>query len=54
VLHGDGDVVVDPRNAELLAGLLPHASLELLPGTGHLFFWQQPERFVALVEEFLL
>lgn len=54
VLHGDGDVVVDPRNGELLAGLLPHASLELFPGTGHLFFWQQPERFVRLVEEFLL
>lgn len=54
VLHGDGDVVVDPRNAELLAGLLPHANLELFPGTGHLFFWQQPERFVRLVEEFLL
>jgi len=54
VLHGDGDVVVDPRNAELLAGLLPHASLELFPGTGHLFFWQQPERFVRLLEEFLL
>jgi 3-oxoadipate enol-lactonase len=54
VLHGDGDVVVDPRNAELLAGLLPHASLELFPGAGHLFFWQHPERFVGLVEEFLL
>jgi pimeloyl-ACP methyl ester carboxylesterase len=54
VLHGDGDVVVDPRNAELLARLLPHASLELFPGTGHLFFWQQPERFVRVLEEFLL
>lgn len=54
VLHGDGDVVVDPRNGELLARLLPHASLEVFPGTGHLFFWQQPERFVRVVEEFLL
>jgi len=54
VLHGDGDVVVDPRNGELLAGLLPHARLELFPGAGHLFFWQQPERFVRLVEDFLL
>lgn len=54
VLHGDGDRVVDPRNAELLASLLPHASVQLLPGTGHLCFWQQPERFVRLVEEFLL
>jgi pimeloyl-ACP methyl ester carboxylesterase len=54
VLHGDGDVVVDPRNGELLARLLPQASLEVFPGTGHLFFWQQPERFVRVVEEFLL
>jgi 3-oxoadipate enol-lactonase len=54
VLHGDGDVVVDPANGELLARLLPHASLEVFPGTGHLFFWQQPERFVRVVEEFLL
>jgi pimeloyl-ACP methyl ester carboxylesterase len=54
VLHGDGDVVVDPQNAELLARLLPHASLELFPGAGHLFFWQQPERFVRVLEEFLL
>ena len=54
VLHGDGDVVVDPRNAELLAALLPHASFELFPGTGHLFFWQEPERFARLVREFLL
>ena len=54
VLHGDGDVVVDPRNADVLAGLLPHASVELFPGTGHLFFWQEPERFARLVGEFLL
>ncbi len=54
VLHGDGDVVVDPRNGELLAELLADASLELFPGTGHLFFWQQPDRFVRRVEEFLL
>jgi pimeloyl-ACP methyl ester carboxylesterase len=53
VLHGDGDVVVDPRNAELLAGLLPDARVERFPGCGHLFFWQEPERFVRTVEDFL-
>jgi 3-oxoadipate enol-lactonase len=53
VLHGDGDVVVDPRNAELLAGLLPDARVELFAGCGHLFFWQEPERFVRTVEDFL-
>ena len=26
----------------------PDARLELFPGAGHLFFWEAPERFVAL------
>ena len=53
VLHGDEDAVVDPRNAELLASLIPHASVERFPGTGHVFFWEQPERFAKVVTEFL-
>jgi 3-oxoadipate enol-lactonase len=53
VLHGTDDVVVDPANAPLLAALIPGARLELFPGTGHLFFWEQPERFVQVVKEFL-
>jgi pimeloyl-ACP methyl ester carboxylesterase len=52
-VHGTDDGVVDPRNSELLAGRIPGARLEFLPDTGHLFFWEQPERFVALVQEFL-
>jgi 3-oxoadipate enol-lactonase len=53
VQHGDEDVVVDPRNADLLVELLPDAHLERLPGTGHLFFWEAPERFVSSVSAFL-
>jgi 3-oxoadipate enol-lactonase len=53
VLTGDLDVVVDPRNAQLLAERIPGARLEVFPGTGHLFFWEQPERFVEVVKEFL-
>jgi 3-oxoadipate enol-lactonase len=53
VLHGTDDFVVDPANAELLAALIPGARVELFPGTGHLFFWEQPERFVRVVKEFL-
>ncbi len=53
VQHGDEDVVVDPRNADLLVGLLRDARLERFPGTGHLFFWEAPERFVASVAAFL-
>lgn len=53
VQHGSEDVVVDPRNADLLVQLLPDARLERFPGTGHLFFWEQPERFVESVSAFV-
>ena len=54
ILHGTEDVVVDSRNTALLAGRIPDVRVELFPGTGHLFFWEKPDRFVAAVEEFLL
>ncbi len=53
VQHGSEDVVVDPRNSEVLVRLVPDAQLDLFPGTGHLFFWEEPERFVASVASFL-
>ncbi len=53
VLHGTEDVVVDPRNADLLCELLPSARLERFPGCGHLLFWEQPQRFVETVTAFL-
>jgi pimeloyl-ACP methyl ester carboxylesterase len=53
VQHGDGDVVVDPRNSELLVESIPDARLSLYPGAGHLFMWQEPARFVRELEVFL-
>ena len=53
ILHGTEDAVVDSRNAALLALRIPEARVELFPGGGHLFFWEQPERFVEVVTEFL-
>lgn len=53
VLTGTADNVVDWRNSELLAQKIPSARLELFEGRGHLFFWEEPERFAAVVEEFL-
>jgi 3-oxoadipate enol-lactonase len=53
VLTGDEDAVVDPRNSELLAERIPGARLAVFAGGGHLFFWEEPERFVRLVTEFL-
>jgi pimeloyl-ACP methyl ester carboxylesterase len=48
VLHGTADNVVAVGNAQLLGG-----RVELFEGAGHLFFWEQPERFVRIVTEFL-
>ena len=53
VVTGTADEVVDPRNSELLAAGIPGARLEHFEGAGHLFFWQDPDRFVGLLEEFL-
>jgi len=54
VLHGLDDAVVDPRNANVLGALIPNVRVELFAAAGHLFFWEQPERFVEVVREFLL
>jgi pimeloyl-ACP methyl ester carboxylesterase len=53
ILHGTEDAVVDSRNSALLGLRIPDARVELFPGGGHLFFWEQPERFVEVVTEFL-
>ncbi len=54
VLHGDGDHVVDPRNADVLVRQIRHARQVRLPGTGHLSFWEAPDRFLRVVTDFLL
>jgi 3-oxoadipate enol-lactonase len=53
VLHGTEDNVVDRRNADLLAERIPDARARLLPGTGHMFFWEQPGESVRLIAEVL-
>jgi pimeloyl-ACP methyl ester carboxylesterase len=53
VLHGTADAVVDPANAGHLASRIPDARVELFEDRGHLFFWEEPERFVGIVGEFL-
>jgi 3-oxoadipate enol-lactonase len=53
VVHGTEDNVVDAGNADLVAERIPDARLEVFEGCGHLLFWEQPERFARVVEEFL-
>jgi 3-oxoadipate enol-lactonase len=53
VLAGSADVVVDPRNAEVLGELIPNARVEIVPDRGHLMVWEDSERVAELVTEFL-
>ena len=53
VVHGTQDVVLDPDNARVLADGLPDAELVFFEGAGHLLFWEQPDRFVEVVTDFL-
>ena len=53
VLHGTADRVVEVRNAAILGDRIPDARVELFADAGHLFFWEEPERFVRSVRGFL-
>jgi len=53
IVTGTADNVVDPGNADLLAARIPGSRVERLPGLGHLFFWEDADAFVRIVQEFL-
>ncbi|MGI8823787.1 MAG: alpha/beta fold hydrolase [Acidimicrobiia bacterium] len=53
VMSGTADSVVDYRNSEVLAGMIPGATLQLVPDAGHLFFWERPETVTDAVLGFL-
>lgn len=52
VVHGEEDLL-PAAVAHEIAALLPNARVETIPGSGHMPFWEAPERFFALVEDFL-
>ena len=53
IVAGTADNVVDYRNADLLAARIPGSRVELLEGCGHLFFWEQPNESVRMLDGFL-
>jgi proline iminopeptidase len=52
LLHGEDDIV-NPAVARSLSALIQGSKLELIPHAGHMPFWEAPEEFFRLVEEFL-
>jgi pimeloyl-ACP methyl ester carboxylesterase len=53
VITGDQDRVIPALSSDVLAEVIPGARLEVLEGAGHLFFMEQPDRSVELIEDFL-
>jgi 3-oxoadipate enol-lactonase len=53
VLHGTEDRIIARGNAELLAGRIPGAELQLLEGAGHVFWSEQPEVADRLILDFI-
>lgn len=53
VQHGDADALVPIGNGRLLAYLLPNAEFQLIPGSGHCYFIEQPELASQGVTAFL-
>jgi pimeloyl-ACP methyl ester carboxylesterase len=49
VVHGDADGMLPVANGRMIASLIPGARLEILPGVGHMFWWEQPERSAELI-----
>jgi pimeloyl-ACP methyl ester carboxylesterase len=54
VAGGTRDVVVPPANARAIARRIPHARLDLYPGAGHAFLFEDRGRFARAVDGFLL
>jgi poly(3-hydroxyalkanoate) depolymerase len=53
IVHGDRDPVVPLANGRYLARALPHSRLEVVPGAGHLFLFDEPHRVAPALLSFL-
>jgi Serine aminopeptidase, S33 len=53
VLTGDLDQLVAPQNSRIIAGLIPGASLIIIPGCGHRVLWEATDECVAFISGFL-
>lgn len=53
VATGADDMLVKPRNSEILASRIPNSRLEVLADLGHRAIWEAPEEIADLVADFL-
>jgi poly(3-hydroxyalkanoate) depolymerase len=53
VICGDDDPLVPAANAELLAGLIPRARLDIVERAGHLFLWDDAPNLAPRIARFV-
>lgn len=53
LITGTEDRVIDHRNSELLAAMIPDSRLLLVPGVGHMVHWERPATVGDAIIEFL-
>lgn len=54
VIAGSSDEMVLPANNEVIASLIPNATMHSLPEVGHLFWWERPDEVLTLLRQHLL
>ena len=54
VIHGERDLLPIEATRELADSLGSSARLVVVPGSGHMPFWEAPERFFALIDSYLV
>jgi 3-oxoadipate enol-lactonase len=52
-ITGEEDAVMPPAAVAMLASIVPGARLARVPEAGHSVYWERPETFNRLVDEFL-
>jgi pimeloyl-ACP methyl ester carboxylesterase len=53
VLTGASDQLVPPRNSRIIADLIPHSKLVVVPRCGHRVMWELPDQSASIIGDFL-
>ncbi len=52
-IYGQRDVIVNPKEYRPLSAGIPHARVELMPGSGHFPMLDEPDKYLTLIRSFL-
>jgi pimeloyl-ACP methyl ester carboxylesterase len=53
IVYGDADVITPPARNQEVAALQPQAPVHVIPDAGHALYLEKPERFNAILRDFL-